>query len=135
MDKKNPWFYAENHCLIRRKDKALLALAGSVVKVPNGVMSIAPFACATGSRPTRLVIISDTVIQIENDVMPNTLLRLMYGKTVRRSKEQKLRERGNFYFHGEGGDPVAIIKAHKNSYAAEYARQHQVPYLYLEKNI
>ena len=135
VDEKNPWFYEENHCLIRRTDKALLALAGSAVEIPDGVKSIAPFACATGSHPTRLVIIPDTVIQIENDVMPNALLSLMYGKTIRGSKGQKLKERGNFYFHGEGADPVAIIKAHKNSYATEYARQHQVPYLYLEKNI
>lgn len=135
VDEKNPWFYTEDHCLIRREDQALLTLAGSAVEIPDGVKSIAPFACATGSHPTRLVIIPDTVIQIENDVMPNALLSLMYGKTIRGSKGQKLKERGNFYFHGEGADPVAIIKAHKNSYATEYARQHQVPYLYLEKNI
>ena len=135
VDEKNQWFYTENHCLIRREDQALLALAGSAVEIPDGVKSIAPFACATGSHPTRLVIIPDTVIQIENDVMTNALLSLMYGKTIRGSKGQKLKERGNFYFHGEGADPVAIIKAHKNSYATEYARQHQVPYLYLEKNI
>lgn len=135
VDEKNPWFYTEDHCLIRREDQALLTLAGSAVEIPDGVKSIAPFACATGSHPTRLVIIPDTVIQIENDVMPNALLSLMYGKTIRGSKARKLRERGNFYFHGEGADPVAIIKAHKNSYATEYARQHQVPYLYLEKNI
>ena len=134
VDERNPWFYTEDHCLIRREDQALLALAGSAVEIPDGVKSVAPFACATGSIPTRLVVIPDTVIQIENDVMPNALLSLMYGSTFRSSKRQKLSERGNFYFHGDGAEPVAIIKAHKNSYAAEYARQHFVPHLYLEEN-
>ena len=135
VDERNPWFYTENNCLIRKADKALLALAGYAVEIPDGVKSIAPFACATGSIPTRLVIVPDTVMQIENDVMPNALFRLTYGKTLRRSEEQKLRERGNFYSRGEGSDPVAVIKAHKNSYATEYARKHRVPHLYLEDDI
>lgn len=87
-----------------------------------------------GTSPTRLIIIPDTVMKIENDAMPNSLLCLMYGRKFQKSKTQRLRERGNFYFHGEGADAVAIIKAHKNSYAIEYSRQHQVPHLYLEGN-
>ena len=121
--------------MIRKQDKTALAIVGTSAKIPDEIRSIAPFACMKGTSPTRVITIPDTVIQIENDVMPNALSSLMYGKTIRGSKGQKLKERGNFYFHGEGADPVAIIKAHKNSYATEYARQHQVPYLYLEKNI
>ena len=134
VDRRNPWFYEKNHCLIRLKDKALLAVAGFVIEIPDEVRSIAPFACTTGSIPTRLVTVPDSITQIENAVMPDSLLSIMYGRTIRRSKERKAKERGNFYFYGEGADPVAIIKAHKNSYAIEYARQHQVPHMYLEEN-
>ena len=87
-----------------------------------------------GTSPTRLIIIPDTVMKIENDAMPNSLLRLMYGRNFWKSKTQRLRERGSFYSDGEAVLPVAIIKAHRNSYAITYAQQHRVAHLYLEEN-
>ena len=133
VDERNPVFSSKNNCLIREQDKTVLAIVGTSAKIPDGIRAIAPFACMKGTSPTRLIIIPDTVMKIENDAMPNSLLRLMYGRNFRKSKAQRLRERGNFY-SGEEAVPVAIIKAHRNSYAITYAQQHRVAHLYLEEN-
>ena len=133
VDERNPVFSSKSNCLIREQDKAVLAIVGTSAKIPDGIRAIAPFAYMKGTSPTRLIIIPDSVMQIENDVMPNSLLRLMYGRNFRKSKAQRLRERGNFYSDGETALPVAIIKAHRNFYAITYAQQHRVAYLYREE--
>lgn len=134
VDERNPVFSSKNNCLIREQDKTALAIVGTSAKIPEGIRAIASFACMKGTSPTRLIIIPDTVMKIENDAMPNSLLRLMYGRNFQKSKTQRLRERGNFYSDGEAMLPVAIIKAHRNSYAITYAQQHRVAHLYLEEN-
>lgn len=133
VDKKNLLFYLENNCLIRTRDKTVLAVVGSKVEIPDGVEKIAPFACTACSQPTRLVAIPDSVMQIENDAMANSLLSLMYGLNFSKPKAQKINERGNFYCKGHGAAPIAVIMAHKNSYAIKYAQQHLVAYLYSEE--
>ena len=132
VDNVNKSFYSKNNCLIRKSDMAVLAIVGHTIKIPDGVKIVAPFACASGSSPTRLVIVPDSVEQIENDIMPNHLLTMMYGCPFSARKENKLAERGNFYFNETGCDCVAIIKASKNSYAIKYARQHYIAYRYAE---
>lgn len=132
VDNGNKSFHSENNCLVRKSDMAVLAMAGNTIKIPDGVRTIAPFACATGSSPTRLIIVPDSVEQIENDIMPNRLLTMMYSRPFSESKGKKLAERGNFYFNGNGCDCVAIIKATENSYAIKYARQHHIAYRYYE---
>ena len=134
VDERNPVFSLKNNCLIREQDKTALAIVGANVKIPDRIQAIASFACMKGTFPTRLIIIPDSVMQIEIDVMPNSLLRLMYGRNFQKSKAQRLRERGNFYSDGEAALPVAIIKAHRNAYAITYAQQHRVAHLYLEGN-
>lgn len=135
VDKVNKSFYSENNCLIRKSDMAVLAMAGNTIKIPDGVKTIAPYACASGSIPTRLVIVPDSVEQIENDIMPNRLLTMMYGGKFSATNENKLAERGNFYFNGTGCDCVAIIKASKNSYAIRYAERHFIAHRYSESEI
>lgn len=132
VDKENPLFSVKSGCLIREQDKTVLAVTGQSVRIPDGIKAIAPFACMKGISPTRIVAIPDSVTQIENDVMPNTLLQSMYGGRIRKSKEQKLWERGNFYSDCSRGHalPVAIFKVHKDSYAAAYAVKHGVPHIY-----
>lgn len=134
VDEKNPLFSVRSGCLIREQDKTVLAVTGQTVQIPDGIKAIAPFACMKGLSPTRIVVIPDSVTQIENDVMPNSLLGLMYGNIFRKSKKQKLRERKNFYADSSFCPTlsVAIIKAHEDSCAIEYARKHGIAHLYLE---
>lgn len=81
------------------------------------------------------MIVPDSVEQIENDIMPNRLLTMMYGGKFSATNENKLAERGNFYFNGTGCDCVAIIKASKNSYAIRYAERHFIAHRYSESEI
>lgn len=133
VEERNPVFSSKGNCLIRKQDKTVLAIVGTSAKIPDKIRSIAPFACMKGTSPTRVITIPDSVMQIDNDVMPNSLLRLMYGGNFRKSKAQKLRERGNFYSNFEIALSVAIVKAHKNSYAMTYAQRHGVAHLYREE--